>query len=313
MSLFKKQNGNISLVKEKLFALEKELQSITEHNIKEIFGLEFVATEFQHNGLRIDTLAYDSSLNTFVVIEYKREKSFSVIDQGFAYLSLILNNQAEFVLEFNKKFQEKKGKADFDWSQMRVLFLTRSFTVHQLEAINFRDLPIELWEVTRYEGDLIQYSQTKRSGAKASIETLGISNSEVRKISKEVRTYSEEEYLNNKPNGNGRKFYEKIKEKVAVIDSNIVINPTKSYISFQWPNNWRNIFYCHVSGNKIRLDFTRSEPKDFKDPEKKVFYNESSMKYYKQHISSIEINNEKELEYSVYIIQQAYERFQKEN
>lgn len=313
MSLFKKQDNKLSLVKEEPFALEKELQSITEKNITEIFGLEFVASEFQHNGLRIDTLAYDPDLRTFIVIEYKKDKSGSVIDQGFAYLSLILNNQAEFVLEFNRVFKEKKGKEDFDWSQMKVMFLTRSFNAHQLEAINFKDLPIELWEVVRYSGELVQYSQVKRSGAKASIETLGISSSEVRKISKEVKSYSEEEYLNSKPKGNGRNFYLKLKEKMVVIDSSIIPNPTKSYISFQIPNNWRNIFYCHVFKDKIRLDLTRSKPKDFEDPDKKLYYNESSYKYYHQHISSMEVNSDKELEYSVYLIQQAYEKFSKEN
>ena len=94
MSLYKKQTERLNIVKENPFVLEKELQEITEKNIQEIFGLEFVASEFQHNNLRIDTLAYDPLIKTFVVIEYKREKSFSVIDQGFAYLSLILNNQA---------------------------------------------------------------------------------------------------------------------------------------------------------------------------------------------------------------------------
>lgn len=313
MPLFKSQNQKISLVKDSPFSLEKELQGITEKNINEIFGLEFVASEFQHNDLRIDTLAYDRNLNTFIVLEYKREKSFSVIDQGFAYLSLVLNNQAEFVLEFNKKFEEKRGKADFDWSQMKVMFLTRSFTVHQLEAINFKDLPIELWEVVRYEGGLIQYSQIKKSGSKASIESLGSSSNEVKKISREVRSFSEEDYINSKPNGVGKKLYELLKEKILIIDSNIVANPTKSYISFQLPNNWRNIFYCHIYGGKLKLDFGRTEPKDLNDPEKKVFYNENSMKHYNQHVSFIEIENERELDYGLYIAQQAYDRFMKLN
>lgn len=313
MPLYSKKVEKVNIIKERPFKLEKELQTVTEKNLEVIFGLRFVASEFQHNNLRIDTLAYDEREKTFVVIEYKREKSFSVIDQGFAYLSLILNNQAEFVLEFNKKFQEKKGKSDFDWSQMRVLFLTRSFTIHQLEAINFRDLPIELWEVTQYEGDVIQYLQVKRSGAKASIESLGISNTEVRKTSSKVKNYSEEDYIKSKPDGNGRKLYEQLKEKISIIDSNIVLHPTKSYISFQLPDNWRNIFYCHIYGNKVRIDFTRSEPKDFKDPENKVFYNENSVKHYNQHISSSEIENEKDLEYGIYLIQQAYDRFVKEN
>ncbi len=313
MALFKKQSNAIIGLKDKPFALEKELQDLTEKNLKEIFGLEFVSTQFQHNNLRIDTLAFDRNLNTFVVLEYKKEKSFSVIDQGFAYLSLILNNQAEFVLLFNKKFEEKRDKADFDWSQMRVLFLTRSFTAHQLEAINFKDLPIELWEVTRYEGDLIQYSQIKKSGAKASIETLGVSNSEVKKISKEVKSYTEEDYLNSKPNGSGKKLFEKLKEGVMLIDPNLIPHPTKSYISFQLPNNWRNLFYCHVFSNKIKIDFTRSKPKDFKDPEKKVLYYENSIKHYNQDISYVEVSSEDNLDYALYLILQAYDRFKKEN
>ncbi|MBP9822031.1 MAG: hypothetical protein KBC81_01120 [Candidatus Pacebacteria bacterium] len=312
MSLFKKQQEKIGLIREAPFRLEKDLQELTEKNIKEIFGLEFIATEFQHNGLRIDTLAYDPSLNTFVVIEYKRERSFSVIDQGFAYLSLILNNQAEFVLEFNKKFQEKRGKSDFDWSQMKVIFLTRSFTPYQLEAINFRDLPIELWEVTRYEGDLIEYSQIKKTGAKASIESLGITDSEVRKVSRQVRTYSEEDYLKSRPSGMGKKLYEQMKDRLSALDSSLMPHPTKSYISFQLPGNLKNVLYCHVLGSKLKIDFTRAQPKDFKDPEHKVFYNENSMKHYNQHISSIEISNEKELEYGLYIIQQAYIKFKEE-
>ena len=78
MSLFNKQNEKIDLVREKPFALERELQELTESNLKDIFGLDFVASEFQHNDLRIDTLAFDGNLNTFVVIEYKREKSLRI-------------------------------------------------------------------------------------------------------------------------------------------------------------------------------------------------------------------------------------------
>lgn len=313
MPIYKNDNSKIKVIKEKPFKLEKELQDVTEKNLQEIFGLEFVSSEFQHNNLRIDTLAYDPSENTFVVIEYKLEKSFSVIDQGFAYLSLVLNNQAEFVLEFNKKFQDKKGKTDFDWTQMKVLFLARNFTPHQLEAINFKDLPMELWEITQYEGDMIQYLQIKRSGAKASIQSLGISNSGTINASKEVKNYTEEDYVSSKPEGKGKEFYQKMKEKISIIDSNIVVHPTKNYISFQLPDNWRNIFYLKIFGNKVSVDFTRTEPKDFNDPENKVVYNVNSLKNYNQHISSIEITNEKELEYGVYLIQQAYDRFTKEN
>jgi hypothetical protein len=48
------------------------MQKLTENNLDSIFGLEFIATEFQLYNLRIDTLAFDNETNSFVIIEYKR-------------------------------------------------------------------------------------------------------------------------------------------------------------------------------------------------------------------------------------------------
>ena len=93
---------SLELVKEDDFKLEKEIQKLTEGNLETIFGLDFVKSEFSLNNFRIDTLAFDKSASSFVVIEYKRDKNFSVIDQGYAYLSLMLNNKADFILEYNE-------------------------------------------------------------------------------------------------------------------------------------------------------------------------------------------------------------------
>jgi hypothetical protein len=91
-------------------------------------------------------MAYDNETNSFVIIEYKRDKNFSVIDQGYAYLSLMLNNKADFILEYNENQEKTLKRKDVDWSQSRVVFISPSFTSYQKEAINFKDLPIELWE-----------------------------------------------------------------------------------------------------------------------------------------------------------------------
>jgi len=148
MPLFKIiENTSLENIKEFPFKLEKEIQVLTEDNLKSIFNLEFVKSEFSLNQFRIDTLAYDKEARTFVIIEYKRDKNFSVIDQGYAYLSLMLNNKADFILEFNENGKETFKRSDVDWSQSRVMFISPSFTTYQKEAINFKDLPIELWEI----------------------------------------------------------------------------------------------------------------------------------------------------------------------
>jgi hypothetical protein len=53
--------------------------------------------------LRIDTLAFDPESRAFIIIEYKRDRNFSVIDQGMAYLNLMLNNKTDFILEYNER------------------------------------------------------------------------------------------------------------------------------------------------------------------------------------------------------------------
>ena len=134
-----KQNGNKLLsIKEKKIGLEKTIQSLTEVNLSEVFELSFICSEYPLNNLRIDTLAFDEELKSFVVIEYKKDRSFSVIDQGYAYLALLLNNKADFVLEYNEKCKRNLRKDDIDWSQSKVIFVANSFTTYQQEAMGFR-------------------------------------------------------------------------------------------------------------------------------------------------------------------------------
>jgi hypothetical protein len=141
MALFKIEKS-LEYIKEKPFRLEKEIQEMTESNLKAILGLDFVKSEFALNNFRIDTLAFDKESNAFVIIEYKRDKNFSVIDQGYAYLSLMLNNKADFILEFNENLDKTLKRNDVDWSQSRVLFISPAFTNYQREAINFKDLQL---------------------------------------------------------------------------------------------------------------------------------------------------------------------------
>ena len=43
--------------------------------MEEVFNLKFVASEFQLDNLRIDTLAFNEETNSFVIIEYKKSKN----------------------------------------------------------------------------------------------------------------------------------------------------------------------------------------------------------------------------------------------
>ena len=50
------------------FLTEKEIQTLTEQNLQEIFNLEYVASELQLPGFRIDTLAFNKESSAFYII-----------------------------------------------------------------------------------------------------------------------------------------------------------------------------------------------------------------------------------------------------
>lgn len=148
MKLYHQKNAAIlSNPKEKPFKLEREIQNLFETNLKEVMGLQLVRSEFSIKNKRIDTLAFDPETNAFIIIEYKRNKNISVVDQGFTYLSLMLENKADFIIEYNETLKGSLKRNEVDWTQTRVAFVSTGFTENQKTATNFKDIAIELWEV----------------------------------------------------------------------------------------------------------------------------------------------------------------------
>jgi len=308
MPIFKINNSKLIPIKETFLSLERDLQKITENNLETIFGLYFVSSEFSLNQFRIDTLSFDKETKSFVIIEYKKDKSFSVIDQGYAYLALMLNNKADFILEYNEKTKENLQRGDVDWSQSRVLFLANSFTAYQQNAINFKDLPIELWEVKNYDNQTILYGQLKSTEVKESIKTVS-KNKTIESVSREVKKYSADDHFKSGW-GNSKELFENLRSKILEVDSRIEEKANKFYIGYQIDR--KNIICVNIQQSKIIIDFTRTQLKDLDDPKKKLRYRKNSLKYWNQHISELDIKNQSDIDYAMLLIRQAYNRFIKE-
>ena len=82
MIIYNNTGYKLAQVQEKPFKLEKEIQNIFENNLNSIMGLQLVKSEFTIKNKRIDSLAFDKQSNAFIIIEYKRDKNYSVVDQG---------------------------------------------------------------------------------------------------------------------------------------------------------------------------------------------------------------------------------------
>lgn len=159
MAIFLINNNKLQEVLEQPFRLEREIQEIFEANLPEVMGLQLVRSEFTIKNKRIDTLAFDAQANAFIIIEYKRDENNSVVDQGFTYLGLMLENKADFVLEHQAQLGSNLRMIDVDWSQTRVVFVSPSFTDNQVQATNFKDIAIELWESSVTQMALLQSVQ----------------------------------------------------------------------------------------------------------------------------------------------------------
>ena len=196
VSIFSINRGNLKEISEQHIEVEKDIQKIVENNMYTIFGIDFVASEFELNGLRVDSLGYDKNeSNSFTITEYKRDKSFSVIDQGYAYLGLLVNNQAEFILLYNEKNKNPLRKEDVDWSQSRVIFISPFFTTYQRKAIEFKDLPMELWEARLYSNNTILFNQIKSPEKSESITKISQKSALVRSVNQQVRVYNEDNHF----------------------------------------------------------------------------------------------------------------------
>lgn len=305
MPIYKQNKNKLVAVKEKKIDLEKTVQGVSEDNLSTIFGLTFICSEFPLNNLRIDTLAFNEELKSFVIIEYKKDKSFSVIDQGYAYLALLLNNKADFVLEYNEKCKKNLRKDEIDWSQSKVVFIANSFTKYQQEAMGFQDLPIELWEVKQYEDNLILFNQLRASEKSESIKTVAKGNN-VEVVSREIKQYSVEDHL--KPQWDKAKtLFEIISQKILEIDPEFEIHPVKNYIGFNI--NGKNVVSIKTQASGLLLELLRVKPEDLKDPEKKVRYVDTSFEHWGKHVSRYNIETEDDIDYAMMLIKQVYKKF----
>lgn len=249
MKHFSVKSSGFQQINEQKFDLEEDIQQLTESNMDKVFGLQFVKSECALNNFRIDSLCFDLRTNSFVIIEYKNTKNFSVIDQGYSYLSLLLNNKAEFVLLYNELMGKALRKDDVDWSQSKVIFVSPTYTVYQKESINFKDLPIELWEIKKFENDTVMYLPIKATQQTESINTISTSDSTISTVAKEVKTYTESEHLENKPQ-KIIDLYEILKEETLRIGE-ISLKPNKQYIAFI--GNKRNVIDVVVMKSKIKV------------------------------------------------------------
>lgn len=302
MALYKSLKNRLGNISEKPFRLEKDLQSLVEENLDGLMGLQLVKHEFSLKNRRIDTLAYDADTNAFVIIEYKRSKNYSVVDQGMAYLNLMLDNKAEFIVEYNESVGGQLKRSDIDWSQSRLIFVASGFTQNQKEAVNFRDFNIELYEIRRYDGDIVNVIRHAASGAAPSFKEVSGKSKGAQEINKELKTYTEADHFA-QSSASSIELYESLKARILELGDDVQIDPKKKRISFK-----ETRIFCDVHLGKGALKLWLNLKRGELDDPKGIARDVSSLGHWGNGDYEVKLKNEDEIDELMPLIRQAYKK-----
>lgn len=318
MELFKIKENKIEAVELKPFKLERDIQHLIEGNTEELFQLEFVRSEFTVGKYRVDTLCYDPETNSFVIIEYKKGSSYSVIDQGYTYLQLLLNNKSDFILTLSQKKNKIFRTEDIDWSQSRIIFISPSFNSYQKDSVNFRNIPFELYEIKRFENDTFILNKHETS-SKENIDSLSNTRtgSVIKEVSKEVKVLDEESHTSKLEEALKEKW-EQLKEQLLELDD-IELDPKKYYINAKV--NSKSVAYFNFRKSSLAIEIPRGNLNpdgttsknffNFDDP--KNLSEERTWEWKngtKGNIYLIKFDKKTDLDYTMFLLKQKYKSLQ---
>lgn len=257
MRVFELRDKRLAEIKQESFGLEKIIQCMVEQNIESIFpGLEFVETEFQIDDLRPDTIAFDSDKNSFVIIEYKNIQNRSLIDQGVSYYQLLHERKADFVLLYRDKTNKTADISGINWDETRIIFVSPKYTKYQKRASGFQGLPIELYEIKKYQNnvftlDRIGHSQTWSSNS-------------VTPTTSRIAEFTEEDYLagkyyNSCPTKETKDLWKQIKHAIEDKFDDVEFRQKKTYGGYYLQDIGSSICALVAFEKKVSLVYSTTD------------------------------------------------------
>jgi predicted transport protein len=154
IKLFQKNGSSLSEITSSSAPLERSLQTTFENNLEALLGVRFLASEYATtNGGRMDTLGIDEN-GYPVIIEYKRDRSENVINQGLFYLDWLMDHRGDFELLVRDTFDKATADA-VEWSAPRLICIAADFSKFDAHAIKQMSRNIELIRYRQFGEDLL--------------------------------------------------------------------------------------------------------------------------------------------------------------
>lgn len=265
MKVFQTKNNQVIELKEfggkKADQNEKLIQIFIESNLSTIFpNLEFLTREYAIDNIRPDSIAFDNDRNSFVIIEYKNVKHKGVLDQGMSYYKLLQEKKENFILLYHKiKGKVLDDENEVNWDETRVIFISPEFTDHQKRASQSVDLPIELYEISKFENGIVllnKIEDKKEISTKTKSKSIPIIR---------LDEYSEEDYLagkyfkNRTPREEAKKIFTKTKQKILSKFANLDFKQKSKYAGFYSTKDGSAVCTLEVTTTNVKLCYCTSQ------------------------------------------------------
>lgn len=303
LMIFKLDGAKLREISKSDFGSEKELHILVAKNLDEIFGLEFIKSEVALEDVRFDILAYDQQAQSFVVIELKNVVNLSVIDQGIAYLSVLIDRKADIIEIWYDAKGQRLDKNKIRWDQSRVIFISPEYSSHQKLLPSFKDLPIELWEAKRYGNDIFSFVQIEKSEKTTLLTKIATKSSIAKKVASEIKVYNEDYHLNKIKEDNVKNAYYKLKE--SLLSSDLTINIQKYYISFKKGKNIAFFGGFHRKKFEIVVMLPYEKGRDFVKHHNLKNLSAGIQKFYGNDCFAIDVVNNQNMDEIVNVIKAA--------
>ena len=136
-------------IKEANFKSEEELHRTVENNLPALLNMELIVHKYKTSqGGEMDSLALDKETGAPVIIEYKVDKSRTILNQLVYYYDWLFDHKDTF----NRLVSEKLGsKVEVNWSEnVRLVCIAQNYTDWDSALVQHLDTEIELYKYSYY-------------------------------------------------------------------------------------------------------------------------------------------------------------------
>lgn len=158
LKLFQTNGASLTKLESSSAPLERGLQTLFEGNLEALLGVRFLASEYiTTNGGRMDTIGIDEN-GYPVIIEYKRDRSENVINQGLFYLDWLMDHRGDFEILVRGRL-DNEAATQIEWSAPRLICIAADFNKYDEHAVKQMGRNISLIRYRKFGEDLLLLEQ----------------------------------------------------------------------------------------------------------------------------------------------------------